>query len=72
MPTLTSTQAHCIRGRLRSILPSRFCGRSLGSLGVRDADFLTAGATAALNYGQDRDAFLAPHLQAVHAHAHTI
>jgi FMN-dependent NADH-azoreductase len=36
-----------------------------GFLGVTDATFLTAGGTAALNYGQDRDVFLAPHLQAV-------
>ncbi len=28
--------------------------------------------TAALNYGQDRDAFLAPHLQAVQTHAQLI
>lgn len=41
-------------------------------LGVTDATFLTAGGTAALNYGQDRDVFLAPHLQAVQAHAQTI
>ena len=40
-----------------------------GFLGVTDATFLTAGGTAALNQGQDRDAFLAPHLQAVHTHA---
>ena len=40
-----------------------------GFLGVTDATFLTAGGTAALNYGQDRDAFLAPHLQAVQLHA---
>ena len=40
-----------------------------GFLGVTDATFLTAGGTAALNYGQDRDAFLAPHLQAVQSHA---
>jgi FMN-dependent NADH-azoreductase len=40
-------------------------------LGVTDATFITAGGTAALNYGQDRDAFLAPHLEAVHAHALT-
>lgn len=46
--------------------------RSLfGFLGVTDATFLTAGGTMALNHGQDRDAFLAPHLQAVHAHALT-
>lgn len=43
-----------------------------GFLGVTDASFLTAGGTAALNYGQDRDAFLAPHLQAVQTHAQTI
>ena len=43
-----------------------------GFLGVTDATFLTAGGTAALNYGQDRDAFLAPHLQAVQTHAQTI
>jgi FMN-dependent NADH-azoreductase len=36
-----------------------------GFLGVTNATFLTAGGTAALNQGQDRDAFLAPHLQAV-------
>ena len=41
-----------------------------GFLGVTDATFLTTGGTAALNYGQDRDAFLAPHLQAVQSHAH--
>lgn len=40
-----------------------------GFLGVTDATFLTTGGTAALNYGQDRDAFLAPHLQAVRTHA---
>jgi FMN-dependent NADH-azoreductase len=43
-----------------------------GFLGVTDATFLTAGGTAALNYGQDRDAFLAPHLEAVQTHAQTI
>jgi FMN-dependent NADH-azoreductase len=43
-----------------------------GFLGVTDATFLTTGGTAALNYGQDRDAFLAPHLQAVQSHAQTI
>ena len=41
-------------------------------LGVTDATFLTTGGTAALNYGQDRDAFLAPHLQAVQTHAQAI
>ncbi len=43
-----------------------------GFLGVTDVTFLTAGGTAALNYGQDRDVFLAPHLQAVQTHAQTI
>jgi FMN-dependent NADH-azoreductase len=43
-----------------------------GFLGVTDVTFLTAGGTAALNYGQDRDAFLAPHLQAVQTHAQAI
>jgi FMN-dependent NADH-azoreductase len=43
-----------------------------GFLGVTDATFLTAGGTAALNYGHDRDAFLAPHLQAVRTHAQAI
>jgi FMN-dependent NADH-azoreductase len=43
-----------------------------GFLGVTDTTFLTAGGTAALNYGQDRDAFLAPHLQAVQTHAQAI
>ncbi len=40
-------------------------------LGVTDATFLTAGGTAVLNQGQDRNAFLAPHLQAVQTHAQT-
>jgi FMN-dependent NADH-azoreductase len=40
-----------------------------GFLGVMDATFLTAGGTVALNHGQDRDAFLAPHLQAVQTQA---
>jgi FMN-dependent NADH-azoreductase len=44
--------------------------RSLfGFLGVVDATFLTAGGTMALNYGSDRQEFLAPHLQAVQTHA---
>ena len=38
-----------------------------GFLGVTDVTFLTAGGTMGLNYGQDRSAFLAPHLQAVQA-----
>ena len=40
-----------------------------GFLGVTDATFLTAGGTMALNHGQDREAFLAPHLQAVQMQA---
>jgi FMN-dependent NADH-azoreductase len=43
-----------------------------GFLGVTDTTFLTAGGTAALNQGLDRDAFLAPHLQVVQSHAQTI
>ncbi len=39
-----------------------------GFMGVTDATFITAGGTMALNYGQDRAAFLAPHLQAVQTH----
>jgi len=39
-----------------------------GFLGVTDVSFLTAGGTTALNRGQDRNAFLAPHLHAVQAH----
>lgn len=41
-------------------------------LGVTETTFLTAGGTAALNYGQDRDAFLAPHIQAVQTQAQAI
>jgi len=41
-----------------------------GFLGVTDATFLTAGGTSVLNQGHDRHTFLAPHLQAVHTHAH--
>ena len=44
--------------------------RSLfGFLGVKDPTFLTAGGTKALNQGQDREAFLAPHIRAVQAQA---
>jgi FMN-dependent NADH-azoreductase len=43
-----------------------------GFLGVKDATFLTAGGTAALNQGQDRTTFLAPHLQSVQTHAQII
>jgi len=42
-----------------------------GFLGVTDATFLTAGGTSVLNQGHDRNAFLAPHLQAVQTHAQT-
>ena len=40
-----------------------------GFLGLTDMTFITAGGTGALNHGLDRDAFLAPHLQAVQTHA---
>jgi FMN-dependent NADH-azoreductase len=43
-----------------------------GFLGVTDATFLTAGGTAALTNVQDRDAFLAPHLQTVQAYAQAV
>lgn len=41
-------------------------------LGVTDVTFLTAGGTSVLNRGLDREAFLAPHLQAVHSHVQTV
>ena len=40
-----------------------------GFLGLTDAAFLTAGGTMALNQGNDRAAFIAPHLQKVQKHA---
>src|ERR1700678_1971080 len=43
-----------------------------GFLGVTGATFLTAGGTAALNQGHDRNSFLAPCLQSVQTHAQTI
>jgi FMN-dependent NADH-azoreductase len=43
-----------------------------GFLGLTDTTFLTAGGTAALQHGQDREAFLAPHLQAVQTQAHAV
>jgi FMN-dependent NADH-azoreductase len=47
--------------------------RSLfGFLGVTDLTFLTAGGTMALHHGQDRDAFLASHLQNVQTHAQAV
>ena len=42
---------------------------AFGFLGVTDTTFLTAGGTAALRYGQDRDTFLQPNLEAVQLHA---
>jgi FMN-dependent NADH-azoreductase len=42
-----------------------------GFIGVTNATFLTAGGTAALSQGLDRDAFLASHLEAVQTHAQT-
>ena len=43
-----------------------------GFLGVKDATFLTAGGTMVLNQGHDRDAFLAPYLEAVRTHAQSL
>jgi len=43
-----------------------------GFLGVTDATFLTTGGTGVLNQGHDRDAFLAPHLQAVQTNARSL
>jgi FMN-dependent NADH-azoreductase len=43
-----------------------------GFLSVTDATFLTAGGTAALNQGLDRDAFLGPPLQVLQSHAQAI
>jgi FMN-dependent NADH-azoreductase len=41
-------------------------------LGLTDITVLTAGGTMALNHGHDRDAFLAPHLQAVQTHVRSL
>jgi FMN-dependent NADH-azoreductase len=38
-------------------------------VGVVDSTFIRAGGAAVLNHGGDRNAFLAPHLEAVQAHA---
>jgi len=39
-----------------------------GFLGVTDTTFITAGGAAALNYGRiDRQTFLQPHLESIHA-----
>jgi FMN-dependent NADH-azoreductase len=47
--------------------------RSLfGFMGVTDTTFLTTGGTMALNHGQDRDVFLAPHLEIVQTYAQAI
>jgi FMN-dependent NADH-azoreductase len=43
-----------------------------GFLGVTETTFLTTGGTVALNYGQDREAFLAPHIEAVQTQAHAV
>jgi FMN-dependent NADH-azoreductase len=43
-----------------------------GFLGVTDATFITAGGTGALNQGQNRGTFLAPHLHAVQAHVQSL
>ncbi len=43
-----------------------------GFFGVTDTTFLTAGGTMALNHGQDRQAFLAPHIQAVQMRAQVL
>src|SRR3984957_7125083 len=43
-----------------------------GFLGLTDVTFLTVGGTSALSQGRDRHAFLAPHLQAVQAHAQSL
>jgi FMN-dependent NADH-azoreductase len=40
-----------------------------GFLGVTETNFVTAGGTAALMQGQNRDAFLAPHIEAVRTRA---
>lgn len=40
-----------------------------GFIGLTDATYLSVHGTMALNDGQDRGAFLAPHLQAVQTHA---
>ncbi len=41
-------------------------------LGVKDATFITAGGTKVLSQGQDRQAFLAPYLEAVQTHAQSL
>jgi FMN-dependent NADH-azoreductase len=43
-----------------------------GFLGVKDTTFLTAGGTTALSQGGDRNAFLAPYLQAVQTQARSL
>jgi FMN-dependent NADH-azoreductase len=39
----------------------------LGFLGVVDVNFIAAGGTMALNYGADRQTFLAPHVESIRA-----
>jgi len=43
-----------------------------GFLGLTEATFLTTGGTMAVNQGQDRNMFLAPHLQAVQTQARSL
>ena len=43
-----------------------------GFLGLTDAIFLTAGGTAVLNQGNDRQTFLAPHIQTVQTRARSL
>ena len=43
-----------------------------GFLGVKDATFVTAGGTKAMNQDGDRGAFMAPHIQAVVARAQSL
>jgi len=43
-----------------------------GFLGVKEATFITTGGTEVLIQGQDRQAFLAPYVQAVQTHAQSL
>jgi FMN-dependent NADH-azoreductase len=43
----------------------------LGFLGITDVTVLTAGGASALNYGKiDRETFLQPHVESIHAQFH--
>jgi FMN-dependent NADH-azoreductase len=46
--------------------------KMFGFLGVTDTTFLTAGGTMGLHRGQDRQTFLAPHLERVQSHAQLV